>query len=108
MAQGFRFLCHQSTDLLLARSPPFLAHRVEQFLSNDLVDTPGSDQSRRALVFFLLHAAALWGHNSSLRLLPISGLLAGANYPRRNARARFDDSSLVCFASLRSQQNFVQ
>ena len=59
VAQSVRFFRYQSTDLLFTGSPAFLAHRVEQFLSNHLIDTPDSYQSRRALVFFLLHGAVL-------------------------------------------------
>src|SRR5439155_27322444 len=68
----------------------------------------GSVYARRAMVFFLLHAAVLYVLNNSFSLLLISDFSASANHPRRDARARFDDGSAVCFAALCSRQRFAQ
>src|SRR2546427_10864962 len=60
------------------------------------------------MVFFLLHAAVLYVLNNSFSLLLISDFSASANHPCRDAWARFDDSSAVCFAALCSRQRFAQ
>src|SRR5437870_1286815 len=60
------------------------------------------------MVFFLLHAAVLFVLNNSFSLFLISDFSASANHPRRDARARFDDGSAVCFAALCSRQRFAQ